>query len=237
METKKEESKEKVRRGRSASKGAKNQKKVEVEKVEPIEIDSQEKEPEKKAKSPTKVEKSKPKITQAKKETKKEPAKQEEKITTTKETIKDVEMVEDTKLPTQILMKGSEPKFSLSDRNYDPIQDAPFMKNSLIPFEFVSSALTEIEIQKGEKSKDVIKEIISNVFRTAIVLSPSELVSLFYFFIVKLAPDYIGNETGVGDGLLLKAVAKASGRSDKMIRESLVKCGDLGTVAKDSKGT
>ena len=60
---------------------------------------------------------------------------------------------------------------------------------------------------------------MGNIFRSAILLSPKELPDLFYFFIVKLAPDYEGLETGIGHELLLKAVAKACGKSPKQIRE------------------
>ena len=44
----------------------------------------------------------------------------------------------------------------------------------------------------------MIKEIIANVFRTVIAVNPSELADLFFFFIVKLGPEYEAKETGVG---------------------------------------
>jgi len=40
------------------------------------------------------------------------------------------------------------------------------------------------------------------VFRTAILLKPDELTALFYFFIVKLGPEYEALETGVGPEML-----------------------------------
>lgn len=61
----------------------------------------------------------------------------------------------------------------------------------------------------------MIKEIFANIFRSAILLNPSELADVFYFFIVKLAPDYEGLETGVGHELVLKSVAKVCGKSPK----------------------
>ena len=100
-----------------------------------------------------------------------------------------------------------------SNQAYDPIADAPFYSGQPVPFSFLSRALSEIEVQKGQKSKDIIKEIIANVFRSAILLSPSELPDLFYFFCIKLAPDYEGIETGIGHEILLKSVAKACGKS------------------------
>ena len=67
-----------------------------------------------------------------------------------------------------------------------------------MPFSFIAKGLSEIEVTKGPSCKDIHKEIISNLFRSAIVLNESELKMLFYFFIVKLAPLYKGLETGIG---------------------------------------
>jgi DNA ligase 1 len=81
----------------------------------------------------------------------------------------------------------------------------------------------------------VIKEIIANVFRSAIALNAKELPDLFYFFIVKLAPEYVGLETGVGHELVLKSAAKACGKTPKQIRELFQKEGDLGMVVSIGK--
>lgn len=102
---------------------------------------------------------------------------------------------------------------------------------------FLTRALSEIELCKGQKSKDAIKEIIANVFRSAILLSPNELADLFYFFCIKLAPEYEGLETGIGHEILLKSVAKACGKSTTQIRDSFKKEGDLGLVVQLGKST
>lgn len=67
-----------------------------------------------------------------------------------------------------------------------------------MPFGFVTRALGEVELCKGQNSKDTIKEILGNVFRVGILLNPSEVADLFYFFIIKMVPDYEGLETGIG---------------------------------------
>jgi hypothetical protein len=67
-----------------------------------------------------------------------------------------------------------------------------------MPFWFVANALSEIEGCSGKNSQNVVKEIVANVFRTAIAVNPAEIATLFYFFIVKLAPEYQAVETGVG---------------------------------------
>ena len=125
----------------------------------------------------------------------------------------------------------------LSSPSYDPIEDAPFYRGQPVPFGFLTRALSEIELCKGQKSKDAIKEIIANVFRSAILLSPNELADLFYFFCIKLAPEYEGLETGIGHEILLKSVAKACGKSPTQIRDSFKKEGDLGLVVQLGKST
>ena len=106
-----------------------------------------------------------------------------------------------------------------------------------MPLSFVAKALAEVENCKGFNSKDQAKEIIGNVFRTAIVNNREELADLFYFFIVKLSPDYDGLETGIGHEQMVKAVATACGKSPQQIREQFKKEGDLGVVVQIGKST
>ena len=104
-----------------------------------------------------------------------------------------------------------------------------------MPFWFVANALSEIEGCSGKNSQTIVKEIIANVFRAAIAVNPAELANLFYFFIVKLAPEYEAKETGVGQELVLKSVAKACGKTPKQIRDVFKVEGDLGAVVYSSK--
>jgi DNA ligase 1 len=53
----------------------------------------------------------------------------------------------------------------------------------------------------------------------------------------RLAPAWEGLELGIGDALLIKALANSTGRSAAQIRTDLAKTGDLGTVAEASKGS
>ena len=75
------------------------------------------------------------------------------------------------------------------------------------------------------------------MFRAAIAVNPSELANLFYFFIVKLAPEYEGKETGVGQELVLKCVATSCGKTAKQIRDAFKETGDLGVVVAKGKKT
>ena len=87
----------------------------------------------------------------------------------------------------------------MSNKRYHPIDDAPFVHRQPIPMSFVSRGLEEIENSKGKDCKDVQKEIMSNMFRSASVLTPSEVPYLFYFLTVRLGPAYLAKETGIGN--------------------------------------
>ena len=52
-----------------------------------------------------------------------------------------------------------------------------------------------------------------------------------------MCPDYEGLELGIGESLLLKAIVQSTGRDMKQVKAEYVKCGDLGTIARDSKGS
>lgn len=69
------------------------------------------------------------------------------------------------------------------------------------------------------------------MFRCALVNNPDELTNLYYFFVVKLGPDYEALETGIGHEISVKSVAKACGKLPKEIREMYKAEGDLGLVA------
>jgi DNA ligase-1 len=47
----------------------------------------------------------------------------------------------------------------------------------------------------------------------------------------QLCPDYMGVELGIGESLIVKAIAQCTGRSAQQIKQDLIKVGDLGLVA------
>jgi DNA ligase-1 len=99
-----------------------------------------------------------------------------------------------------------------------------------MPFSFVAKALTAIEGCSGQGSKTIIIEIITNIFRSAIVNFPSELGDILYFLILKLAPDFAAVEIGIGEAVVLKAISKACGKTAKELRDLKKEEGDYGTV-------
>lgn len=58
-------------------------------------------------------------------------------------------------------------------------------------------------------------ETLSNLLRSVVALSPPDLLPVLYLSLSRLGPPQQGLELGVGDGVLLKAVAQATGRRDQ----------------------
>lgn len=54
-------------------------------------------------------------------------------------------------------------------------------------------------------------ETLSNLLRSAVALSPPDLLPILYLSLNCLGPPQQGLELGVGDGVLLKALAQATG--------------------------
>ncbi|KAH0480798.1 MAG: uncharacterized protein KVP18_002297 [Porospora cf. gigantea A] len=87
----------------------------------------------------------------------------------------------------------------------------------------------------GSKKKSIV--ILCNVFRLLLVHSPKDLERACWLSLSKLAPNYEAVETGIGDGLLLRAVSEFYNRSEANIRADLVELEDLGLVASQSRSS
>lgn len=51
-----------------------------------------------------------------------------------------------------------------------------------------------------------------------------------------MAPAHSGIELGIGDAILMKALAQATGRQEAQVKKEYAAVGDLGEVACNSKG-
>ncbi|XP_076756120.1 DNA ligase 1 [Xylocopa sonorina] len=116
--------------------------------------------------------------------------------------------------------------------NYDPINDACWKQGEKIPY----IALTRtLELIEDTSARLKIVEILSNYFRSAIVLSPNDLLPSVYLCLNQLAPAYEGIELGVAETNLMKAIAQCTGRTLAQIKADVQQVGDLGIVAEGSR--
>jgi DNA ligase 1 len=119
-------------------------------------------------------------------------------------------------------------------RVYHPIDDAIWSRNDKTPYLAFAKTLKAIEATSG-RLKTI--EILSNYFRSVMVLSPGDLLPSVYLCLNRLAPAFEGIELGIGETLLIKAIAQTTGRSAPQVKADSTKLGDLGIVAETSKGS
>lgn len=80
-------------------------------------------------------------------------------------------------------------------------------------------------------------QILSNFFRSVIVLSPNDLLCSVYLCLNKVAPAFEGLELGVAETNIMKAIAQTTGRTLDQIKRDSQETGDLGIVAERSKSS
>ncbi|XP_044184001.1 DNA ligase 1-like isoform X2 [Acropora millepora] len=124
-------------------------------------------------------------------------------------------------------------EYSPDQNNYDPIKDACWKHGEKVPYLAVARTFQIIE---DTSARLKITSTLSNFFRSVIVLSPDDLLPCVYLCLNKLAPAYEGMELGVGDNVLMKAVAESTGRSLQQIKVDVGEKGDLGIVAESCRG-
>mmetsp|Transcript_3269 Transcript_3269/g.4502 ORF Transcript_3269/g.4502 Transcript_3269/m.4502 type:complete len:806 (+) Transcript_3269:52-2469(+) len=117
---------------------------------------------------------------------------------------------------------------------YDPVKNASWKKGQPVPYLALASTFAEIE---KISSRLKIIELLTNLFRSVIALTPQDLLPTIYLTINKIAPEYEGLELGMGESILMKAVAEATGRTLQSLKASYDEMGDLGLVAQASRNT
>lgn len=107
----------------------------------------------------------------------------------------------------------------------------------------IMQILTKLLIKVMEKSPHELTRVIylcvNKVSQTEsvtsrVVSSVKPLLtfaSLPFSLLSQIAPDYAGIELGIGETLLIKAIAQASGRSAANVKKDFNVAGDLGKVA------
>merc|ERR1719219_1021905 len=124
--------------------------------------------------------------------------------------------------PSSGSKSGSPYEETVKKSRYDPIEDAIWNKDQKTPYLAFSKTLQAIEATSG-RLKTI--EILSNYFRSVMVLSPDDLLPSVYMCLNKLAPAYEGMELGIGETVLMKAIAQTTGRSVAQIKADTGKKG------------
>ncbi|KAG8188512.1 hypothetical protein JTE90_008077 [Oedothorax gibbosus] len=154
---------------------------------------------------------------------------------------KNEETTEESQLETKEKTDKKETKASTSTgtpydpskNRYHPIEDACWKRNEKVPYLALAKTLDLIENISGRLK---MIEILSNYFRSVIVLTPEDLLQSVYLCLNRLAPEHEGIELGIGELLLMKALAQATGRTTDKIKDEVKLKGDLGLVAESSRG-
>ncbi|KAJ0083209.1 hypothetical protein Patl1_30576 [Pistacia atlantica] len=118
--------------------------------------------------------------------------------------------------------------------DFDPKMVACWEKGERVPFIFLSLAF---EMISNETGRILITNIVCNMLRTVMDMTPEDLVAVVYLAANKIAPAHEGLELGIGDASIIKALAEAYGRTDAQVKKQYKEMGDLGLVAKASRSS
>ena len=88
-----------------------------------------------------------------------------------------------------------------------------------------------IEGCEGNGSRAIKDLILTNIFRACIVKYPDDLPNLFYFFIMRLGPEWENQEFGMTHDFICKTMGKACGKELKDVRSLCKSEGDIGNAA------
>lgn len=99
-----------------------------------------------------------------------------------------------------------------------------------IPYAALAETFSAIEATtKRLEIQSILSSFLTKVIAHA--QKPEDVVQVVYLCINRLCPDYIGLELGLGEGLIVKALAQSFGREVPKIKKELEEKGDLGLVA------
>jgi len=112
------------------------------------------------------------------------------------------------------------------------VPDPLLTSSTKIPYLAIARTLEAIEATT--KRLEIIN-LFSSLLRSVIATNPASLLHVIYLCTNQLGPTYAGIELGIGESLLIKAIASATGRTPAGVKKDFEKKGDLGTVAKESR--
>lgn len=117
--------------------------------------------------------------------------------------------------------------------HFDPDTSATWEPGKPVPFSFLSSTFAEIE---GTTKRIEIANFLTRALRTIIATTPEDLLPTVYLLAGRVAPSHAGVELGIGDAMLIKALAEATGRKESTIKADAAKAGDLSSIASSAVG-
>ncbi len=134
---------------------------------------------------------------------------------------------------------------SLNSHTFDPSKELhgyklPDKAGAACPYGLIAHALESIENLKasgsGSRKKTIV--VLTNLFRLVIVkYGATELIQAVYCIMNKVGPDYEGLELGVGDQIVMRAMAEAYGRKESDLKAMIDRgdVADLGEAALESR--
>nr|BAC76762.1 DNA ligase I [Coprinopsis cinerea] len=107
-----------------------------------------------------------------------------------------------------------------------------------VPYAALAKTFSLIEATTKRLEKNaILTAFLLLVIQRSAKDDHKSLLQAVYLCINRLSPDYVGIELGIGESLLIKAIAESTGRSLAVIKADLKKEGDLGLVAMNSKNS
>ncbi|KAI8916019.1 ATP-dependent DNA ligase [Gorgonomyces haynaldii] len=82
-----------------------------------------------------------------------------------------------------------------------------------------------------------IQSMLTDFFERVIQQSPKSLLECVYLCLNRVGPEYEGKELGLGESLLIKAIAQSTGKSTQAVKSLYESKGDLGLVAQSCKSS
>ncbi|KAI9634087.1 putative DNA ligase [Dioszegia hungarica] len=121
-----------------------------------------------------------------------------------------------------------------------PVADQGWKEGEPVPYAALVSTFESIEATtKRLEILSLLTQFFLVVAKrdTATDAKNSSLLKVVYLCINRLCPDYMGIELGIGESLIVKAIAESTGRAAPKIKDDFRKEGDLGKVAMMSRNT
>ena len=138
-------------------------------------------------------------------------------------------------MPTATATTAKRDAVALPLSQYHPILNAPWHKGHRTPYLHLARAF---EAMDSTTKRIAISDILTNTFRSVLILTPEDVSSIAYLAVGKIAPEYEqGMELSLGGSTVAAAVSEATGVTRTKLREMYNELGDLGDVAAKCKHT